>query len=429
MVRLLASPVISRSEIAALIRRNCLAFSPTERDWADLQSLGADPEVLGSVSACTDRSKAREIAPASAFTVVPLTTRIVTPPDTDASVRIQVKRGGIAEAGVALILRGASDIQGVTDQRGMAEFALRAGRVAGTYSLSVRLAGAAPSSRDPVVELVVQPAAPAVAEFAPTRVTMDSADAGPVNLEVVVRDAFGNAVPGEAVGLRGEDPEMNLSLEGVRTDSLGRAVFVIAPRTIRRAGPVAIVVREATLASLRAAFAVPASSQSRFVAGSEQVGMAGTQVNAPLVFQVRAGSGRPLAGRVVAFTAQNAEVTPDHAISDGAGLAQVQVTLGPKAGAAVVIASVDSVQTKATLAGPACGAGHRDHRAQSGCGSTVGTSPFPPMRHSRSVSPPRTSTATRHPSQASRVCSSRCGIGSTRVRRCSEWKACSRTTG
>jgi hypothetical protein len=121
-------------------------------------------------------------------------------------------------------------------------------------------------------------------------------------------------------------------------------------RAIRRAGRLEVRVRGDRLATLDAAFTDAVSSaQSRFVTGAEQVGIAPMQVNAPHVFQARAGSGRPLAGRVISFTAHNAEVAPDHAITDGAGLAQVQVTLGAKAGAAIVIASVDSVRTQATL--------------------------------------------------------------------------------
>jgi hypothetical protein len=143
---------------------------------------------------------------------------------------------------------------------------------------------------------------------------------------------------------------MGLPPGATTTDSVGRASFVLEPRTIRRAGQIDVWVRGNRLASLNAGFTDAASSaESRFVTGAEQVGIARTQVNAPLVFQARSSTGRPLAGRVITFTAHNADVVPDHATTDGAGLAQVQVTLGPKAGAAVVIASVDSVRTQATL--------------------------------------------------------------------------------
>jgi len=271
VVRLLSNPVIGRNEIAVLIRRNCLAFHPSERDWADLRNLGADAEVLGSVGACIHRPKPRETAPRAVPAVAPLPPR------------------------------------------------------------------------------VVRPAPPAIADVAPGRLSMDSADVGPMTVSVAVKDASGNAVRGEPVELRGVDGEMGVATVPAATDSLGRVSFVLEPRTIRRPGRIEIRVRGTQLAALEAAYSAVASSQSRFVTGAEQIGIAGTQVNAPLVFQARTGSGRPLAGRVISFTAQNAAVTPDQAITDGAGLAQVQVTLGPKAGGAIVIASVDSVRTQATL--------------------------------------------------------------------------------
>ena len=65
LIRLLANPLIQRSEIADAVRRNCLAFRPSERDWSDLRSLGADADVLGSVGACAARgASAAQPAPA-----------------------------------------------------------------------------------------------------------------------------------------------------------------------------------------------------------------------------------------------------------------------------------------------------------------------------------------------------------------------------
>jgi len=358
VVRLLSSPVIGKSEIADLIRRNCLAFRPTERDWADLRNLGADAEILGSVGACTGRSRSPEPAPRAAFTVVPLPERVVVAPESDAMLRILVKRGDLVQGGVGLVLRGTSAVaekgapeaQAVSDENGLAQFRLRVGRVAGTYSLRVTLKGGATSPTDPLIELIVRPASPAMADVLPTQLSLDSADIRRIAVAVVVKDAFGNPVPGEPVELRGVDPEMGLAADPTPTDSVGRATFVLEPRTIRRAGRIDVRVHGNRLASLEAAFTDAVSSAaSRFVTGAEQIGIARTQVNTQLVFQARASSGRPLAGRVISFTAHNAEVAPDHAITDGAGLAQVQVTLGAKAGAAIVIASADSVRIQATL--------------------------------------------------------------------------------
>src|SRR5207244_8495143 len=44
-----------------LVRRNCLAFRPTERDWADLRGLGADAEVLSGIGGCAARQTSRAV--------------------------------------------------------------------------------------------------------------------------------------------------------------------------------------------------------------------------------------------------------------------------------------------------------------------------------------------------------------------------------
>src|SRR2546428_9597637 len=55
LIRLLSNPMIRKGEVADLVRRNCLAFRPTERDWADLRDLGADADVMSSIGGCTAR--------------------------------------------------------------------------------------------------------------------------------------------------------------------------------------------------------------------------------------------------------------------------------------------------------------------------------------------------------------------------------------
>src|SRR5947199_9596413 len=61
LIRLLSSPMVARGEVADLVRRNCLAFRPTERDWADLRGLGADAEVLSGIGGCATRQTSRAV--------------------------------------------------------------------------------------------------------------------------------------------------------------------------------------------------------------------------------------------------------------------------------------------------------------------------------------------------------------------------------
>src|SRR2546426_9601534 len=63
VIRLLSNPLISRREVADLIRRNCVAFRPTPRDWADLRDFGADADVLNSIGGRATSAERRPPGP------------------------------------------------------------------------------------------------------------------------------------------------------------------------------------------------------------------------------------------------------------------------------------------------------------------------------------------------------------------------------
>src|SRR3989442_1769735 len=52
LVRLLGSRAISTAQVVTLVRRNCVAFRPSERDRADLRAAGADDAVLAAIDQC-----------------------------------------------------------------------------------------------------------------------------------------------------------------------------------------------------------------------------------------------------------------------------------------------------------------------------------------------------------------------------------------
>src|SRR5436190_17699494 len=52
LVRLLGSRAISTTQVVTLVRRNCVAFRPSERDRADLRAAGADEAVLAAIDQC-----------------------------------------------------------------------------------------------------------------------------------------------------------------------------------------------------------------------------------------------------------------------------------------------------------------------------------------------------------------------------------------
>jgi len=198
LVRLLSGAMMSSSELAELVSRNCLTFDPTERDRNDLRMLGADAAMLAAVDACARRNATRSVPP--------------TP------------------------------------------------------------ARAAPKP---------------------------------------------SAVP-------------------ARPASPARPVRLAPPP------PPPLVTR--------------ASERSGFVSGGGQRGAAGTQLPRPLVFEVRDSAGAPLSAQTVGFTGINARILPATAATDAAGQVRVGVTLGERAGAATVIASIGVVEKQVAFnvaAGPA----------------------------------------------------------------------------
>ena len=367
VIRLLSNPLISRSEVADLIRRNCVAFRPTPRDWADLRDFGADSEVLSSIGGCATTSGAQRAAPTLPLAAVLLPARLAVTVGGEAVARVQVRRGELPQAGVPLVLRGTSgipggppqDVQAVTDATGVAVFRFPVGRLPAAYTLEVVTGSGASIAGAPPLEVVVGPAGPAVAAVQPGRVELRAGERGPISLLVTVRDSLGNAVPGESVALQPDNPDMGVAAEARSTDSLGRAAFVIERAAMHNGGRLTVRVRGQQFGSVDVVRTdVMAPAATGFVSGAGQRGIARTRLSEPLVFQVRSSLGRPLVGKVVTFRAVNADVATDSVVTDSGGLARIEVSLGKQAGPALVTATVDSLQRQAVLAvDPAAPAG------------------------------------------------------------------------
>src|SRR6185437_3186482 len=56
LVRYLTGTTYSKSEIAAIVRRNCLAFVPSARDREDLKQLGANDAILREIDRCVNNN-------------------------------------------------------------------------------------------------------------------------------------------------------------------------------------------------------------------------------------------------------------------------------------------------------------------------------------------------------------------------------------
>jgi hypothetical protein len=284
LIRYLSGGSMSTTQIAQLVQRNCVSFSPTTRDRQNLLALGADSIVLNRIDDCL---QARRVAAAAASVAPPATpvatparrpaTRpsssrrppVVTPtpppPDDDpvparlvavpmlrrvqavvggtANVRVALKRGVTAVSGARLVLRGSgkvagpgsADAEAETDARGIAEFRFPAGGSAGTARLAVETVSGDPLSEAAGVELTtVLPQAPPGPSPAPrpapdrtgfvqgTGQRGRAGEGASVPLVFEVRDSAGRAMPGLTVGLA----VMNGKLAGeptvVTTDSNGQ---------------------------------------------------------------------------------------------------------------------------------------------------------------------------------------------------------------
>jgi hypothetical protein len=371
LIELLSSPVIPHEEIADLVRRNCLAFRPTQRDWTDFRSLGASPDVVASINGCAiGRPAPATAAPAAAnpAAAAPVTAttlsvmlrlpRVVAPSGSQARIVVLAARGGLPQGGAQLVLRGSGGVDGgsgrdivaATDDSGFAVFPVRVGRRITSYRFEVAPAAGGTFPGRPVVELVVRAGPPATASAEPREIMFDQGLDSIVTVAVTVRDSVGHGVPGESVVLRGSSPDMGFTPDTVVTDSLGRARILLARGAVRRRGSLQVQVREKSMAAVDILVGMPLSEgETGFLAPTVATGEAGNGLGEPLVFEARTRLGHPAAGRVVTFRSVNSSVTPTTATTDSTGRVRVEITLGERVAPAVIVATVDSMEKRVTL--------------------------------------------------------------------------------
>ena len=293
LIRLLSGGTMSSAEIATLVQRNCLSFTPTARDRDNLTALGADSMLFARIDACNRRAtavarppvatprppptaptvKPPAAAAALRLVAVPLTTRISAPVGGTASVGVALKRGSAGVPGAHLMLRGsgrgaAPDAEAVTDDRGVALFRFAAGSTPGTIQLGV-VSGAGTPALDAAVtiELTVTVAAPPAVAVAPAR------------------------------------PQ-------------------------RR----------------------PSPARTGFVAGSGQRGVVGERAPLPMIFEVRDSTGAPVVGEPVTLSATNGGLVDASMETDSSGHVHATVVFGGRAGTPTVVkATVGSIERQVAL--------------------------------------------------------------------------------
>ena len=370
LIELLSSPVIPHREVADLVRRNCLAFRPTDRDWMDIRSLGATSDVVASINGCasgrstgasaaapTTPTAAAPVAPVNALQVILRQPRVQAAAGSQARIAVLAARAGLPQPGAQLVLRGSGAIDGgsdrdvvaATDDSGFAVFPVRVGRRINSYRLEVAPAAGGTFPGRPMIELVVRPGPPASASAQPREILFDDGLDSLVPVAVVVRDSVGLAVRGEPVVIHGT-PDMRFPPDTVFTDSMGRARVVIARDAVQRRGTLQVQVRDKPMANVEVVIGMPlADGQTDFLPVRMSSGGAGNGLGEPVVFEARTRRGRPAAGRVVSFRAVNASVAPATATTDSTGRVRVEVTLGERVGPATIVATVDSLEKRITL--------------------------------------------------------------------------------
>jgi hypothetical protein len=303
LIRLLSGGSMTTGQIAALVERNCVSFTPTDRDRKNLTALGADSLVMASIETCLQARSARAPRPVAAaarpaadspappqpppgLLAVPLTTRISVMAGGTASVAVSLKRGGRAVIGTRLALRGSGrvggatgrgdgsgprpDAEAVTDTRGIAQFRFPVAGDAGTTSLAVSTVGGEALAAPATIELItVAPAPPPAPVRRPaagrTGFVLGSGqrgrvgEAAPLPVVFEVRDSAGAPLAGVAVALSISNGRLQGGVESgaggggeARTDSLGhvRATVIFGERAgvpTVVTGTVGSITREATL--------------------------------------------------------------------------------------------------------------------------------------------------------------------------------------
>jgi hypothetical protein len=358
LIRLLTNPLFAQTEVADVVRRSCLKFHPTERDWADLRSAGAGGEVIASAAACDSRRSSSAGSAVSSsdeasqpVTAVAQPADVVTSVGMGGSVRVRLSRGRTPLRRTTLALRGTTvlglprDASAVTDDSGIALFRLPPVARTGTHQFEIRTGGGATLPGQPAVLYSVRSSRPTRVRLTPDYIAFRGTDST-ATIVAAVTDSLGNPVSGEPVDLSGG---IGTPLTAI-TDSLGRATLAVTAGSVTRGGTVQVRVRG--LAPVDMEIAAPAGLSgvnTGFLPVASAYGPVGNALGEPLIFRARTVQGAPAAGRTVRFRTLNARVTPESAVLDSTGRVRVDVVLGIRAGEAAVIASIDSVERIVTL--------------------------------------------------------------------------------
>jgi Tfp pilus assembly protein PilF len=241
LVRFLTGSTYSKPEIAAIVRRACLAFGPTTRDYQDFRGLGATAAVIDAMKRCTQNNnkvaRAETAAPAEVRPMeIDLPYRGVTAPAGSVALyTVTVHRGSTPLAGVRLLLRGSREIAGGahaelianTDRDGRATFSIPAGTTAGNTNLKIADADGVQMNGVTDFVLTTLPASPSLVNVTPQTLDIGAGGRGTRDVTVAVNDPFSNPVPRITVSLKQLPPRSSAIAPSQITDNAGVAHFSI----------------------------------------------------------------------------------------------------------------------------------------------------------------------------------------------------------
>jgi hypothetical protein len=315
LIRYLSSGTMTTLQIAQLVARNCVSFTPTARDRQNLMALGADSLILARIDSCRRVRAAAATAAATPATprpaprpvpvtpprpvtaepapplappaparleAVPLVTHVQAMVGGTAVIGVALKRGTAAVTGTRLVLRGSgrlagpdgTDAEAETDERGIAQFRFPAGGSAGTVRLAVATLTGDSLSAPAAVELttVLPPGPPPAPRPAPDRTgfvqgTGQRGRAGePAAVPVVfeVRDSAGRAMPGVTVSLAVVNGRLAGAPTEATTDSGGQ-VSVQVTYGERAGVPTTVTARVGSIERVASLFPMPAAPRQLVV--------------------------------------------------------------------------------------------------------------------------------------------------------------------
>ena len=264
LVRYLSGSTYSKPEIAAIVRRACLAFGPTARDYQDFRGLGATAAVIDAMKRCTENNnkvaRAETAAPAPVRPMdIDLPYRSVTAPaGSVAPFTVTVHRGPTPLAGVRLLLRGSREIAGGThaelnantDRDGRATFSIPAGTTAGNTRLAIADADGVQLNGQTEFVLTTLPAGPSLVKVSPQTLDIGAGGRGPRDITVAVNDPFANPVPQVTVTLKQLPARGSTIAPSQTTNSAGVVHFSVPTASLQDGDSLLVSINDRAYASI-----------------------------------------------------------------------------------------------------------------------------------------------------------------------------------